>query len=104
VAGDSARATNKDAGLAFAQLTPRHLSIAYSSCEGFRSGYNSTIGLMTFNKIDPIDRPIIRLYFRNSSSEQNGLYLGEDRILLRSMLDHQIDGLLRRFLLAIDLA
>jgi hypothetical protein len=37
------------------------------------------------------------------------LYLGEDRILLRSMLDHQIDDLLRRFsghlwLLAIDLA
>ncbi len=27
----------------------------------------------------------------------NGLYLGEDRILLRSMLDHQADNLLRRF-------
>ena len=26
----------------------------------------------------------------------NGLYLGEDRILLRAMLDHQIDNLLRR--------
>jgi hypothetical protein len=27
----------------------------------------------------------------------NGLYLGEDRILLRSMLDHQVDNLLCRF-------
>src|SRR5262249_54501114 len=27
----------------------------------------------------------------------NGLYLGEDRILLRAMLDHQVDDLLRRF-------
>src|SRR5262249_12544180 len=27
----------------------------------------------------------------------NGLYLGEDRILPRSMLDHQVDDLLRRF-------
>jgi hypothetical protein len=54
----------------FAQPTLRHLSIAYSSCEGFRSGYNSTIGLMTSNKSDPIDCPIIRLHFRNSSSEQ----------------------------------
>jgi hypothetical protein len=26
----------------------------------------------------------------------NGLYLGEDRILLRAMLDHQVDNLLRR--------
>jgi hypothetical protein len=65
------------------------------------------MGLMTSNKMDPMDCPIIRLYFWNSSSEQIGS-ISEDRILLRSMLDHQVDDLLRRFsghlrLLDIDL-
>jgi hypothetical protein len=37
------------------------------------------------------------------------LYLGEERVLLRSMLDHEVDDLLRRFsghlrLLNLDLA
>jgi hypothetical protein len=40
------------------------------------------------------DHSFIRLKFIVGT---NGLYLGEDRILLRSMLDHQVDDLLRRF-------
>lgn len=44
-----------------------------SNCGGRRSGYILTIGFMTSSSIDPIDLPIIRRYWLNSSSEHNDL-------------------------------